>query len=118
MHWKDLEVWKKSHLMALEIYKVTKCLPDDEKFRLTTQLCRSVSSVPANIVEGNARRSSKEYLQFLSRARGSLEETRYFLLLARDLGYLLSAQYEQLESICESVSRMLNGLMVAIEKKF
>ena len=117
MHWKDLEVWQKAHAMVLEIYKLSACFPSDERFRLTNQLCRAAVSVPANIVEGNSRRSTKEYVQFLSMARGSLEETRYYLLLSRDLGYGKTERYEQLESISESVSRMLNALLIALQKK-
>ena len=64
----------------------------------------------ANIVEGQSRNSTKEYIQFLYNARGSLEETRYFLLLAKDLNYLINTDYESLETEYEQVSRMLNGL--------
>ncbi len=117
MHWKDLEVWQKAHAMVLEAYRLTACFPDAEKFRLTSQLCKAAVSVPANIVEGNARRSTKEYVQFLYMARGSLEETRYYVLLAKDLGYLKTAQFDQLESRGESVSRMINALLRALSKR-
>jgi four helix bundle protein len=117
MHWKDLEVWQKAHAMVLEIYKLSAGFPSEERFRLTNQLCRAAVSVPANIVEGNARQSTKEYVQFLSTARGSLEETRYYLLLSRDLGYGKAEQFEQLESTSESISRMLNALLIAFRKR-
>jgi four helix bundle protein len=117
MHWKDLEVWQKAHSLVLEIYKLSAGFPGEERFRLTDQLCRAVVSVPANIVEGSARHSTKEYMQFLSTARGSLEETRYYLLLSRDLGYGKVEKYEQLESTSESISRMLNALLIALRKR-
>src|SRR6266513_1591015 len=86
--WKDLEVWKLAHSAVLRVYEITKFFPSDERFRLIDQLCRAAASVPANIAEGKGRSSLREYLQFLSIARGSVEEVKYFLLLARDLKYL------------------------------
>ena len=117
MHWKDLEVWKQAHSMVLDVYKFTRSFPQDEKFRITGQLCRAAASVPANIVEGNARQSVKEYVQFLYTARASLEETRYFALLAKDLGYFSQPNYEFLETRGRSVSLMLNALIRTLRKK-
>ena len=117
MHWKELEVWKLSHEMVLEVYRLTSFFPDHEKFRLTHQLCRAASSVPANIVEGNARHSRKEYIQFLVTARASLEETRYHSLLARDLRYLEIVDYDQLEAKAERISRMLNSFIRSLRSK-
>lgn len=117
MHWKELEVWKLSHEMVLEVYRFTSSFPDHEKFRLTHQLCRAASSVPANIVEGNARHSRKEYIQFLVIARASLEETRYHSLLARDLHYLGSLDYDQFEAQAERISRMLNSFIRSLRSK-
>src|SRR5262245_66549364 len=96
MHWKELEVWKLSHEMVLDVYRLTSCFPDHEKFRLTGQLCRAASSVPANIVEGNARYSRREYIQFLVTARASIEETRYLVMLARIFKYIVSLVYNYL----------------------
>ena len=117
MHWKELEVWKLSHEMVLEVYRLTSSFPDHEKFRLTHQLCRAASSVPANIVEGNARYSRKEYIQFLVTARASLEETRYHSLLAKDLCYLELVDFEQLEAKAERISRMLNSFIRSLRSK-
>ncbi|MDE3039490.1 MAG: four helix bundle protein [Nitrospirota bacterium] len=117
MHWKELEVWKLSHEMVLDVYRLTSSFPDHEKFRLISQLCRAASSVPANIVEGNARYSRKEYIQFLVTARASLEETRYHSLLTRDLCYLGSLDYDQFEGKAESISRMLNSLIRSLRVK-
>ena len=117
MHWRDLEVWKLSHEIVMDVYKLTSSFPDHEKFRLAGQLCRAASSVPANIVEGNARYSRKEYIHFLITARASLEETRYHGLLARDLQYIRSADYDQFEAKAEKISRMLNAFLRSLKAK-
>lgn len=115
--WKELQVWQKAHALVLKVYQLTAGFPSAEKFRLTDQICRSAASVPANIVEGQARKTTKEYVHFLYNARGSLEETRYHLLLATDLGLLDSDAYVQLEKEYETVSKMLNGLIQSLKRR-
>jgi len=115
--WKELKVWQKAHSLVLEVYKLTAEFPNVERFRLTDQLCRAASSIPANIVEGQARQTTKEYIHFLYNARGSLEETRYHLLLARDLELLDSDRYATLETDYKAVSKMLNGLIQSLRRK-
>ena len=115
--WKELKVWQKAHGLVLEIYKLTATFPNVERFRLTDQLCRAASSIPANIVEGQARQTTREYIHFLYNARGSLEETRYHLLLAKDLKLLDSDKYARLEEDYKAVSKMLNGLIQALRRK-
>ena len=115
--WKELEVWRKAHGLVLEIYKLTATFPNDERFRLTDQLCRAAASVAANIVEGQSSQTTKEYIHFLYNARGSLEETRYHLLLAKDLELLDSDVYASLEKEYETVSKMLNGLIQSLRRK-
>ena len=111
MHWKELKVWEKAHELVIKIYKETAQFPKDEIYGLTSQLRRSSSSVPANIVEGQSRNTTKEYLQFLHNSRGSLEETRYHLLLSKELGYLSEEKYQSLENQYEEASKMLNSLI-------
>ena len=111
----SLEVWKKSHNLTLEIYKTTRVFPTDEKFRLGDQIRRSVASVPTNIVEGSSRSHIKEFKQFLNMAKASLEETKYHLLLAFDLGYLDEKSYEKLQTDSEEVGRMLSGLTKSLK---
>jgi four helix bundle protein len=72
--------------LVLQTYRVTDSFPDKEKYGIVSQVRRSAASVPADIAEGFGRRTTKELLQFLANANESLEETRYFLLLSRDLG--------------------------------
>ncbi|HEX2920277.1 MAG TPA: four helix bundle protein [Bacteroidales bacterium] len=114
--WKDLIVWQKAHLLVIEIYKLSHTFPDNEKFGLITQLRRSAMSVPSNIVEGKSKKTDKEFLSFLYNSRGSLEETRYHLLLAKDLGYNDEKQYNSVESLSTEVSFLLNSLITSISK--
>ena len=110
MTFRDLKVWQKSHDLTLRIYKITKHFPSEEKFCIISQLRRAASSIPTNIVEGFKRRSSKEYSYFLNIAESSLEETKYHLILSFDLKYLPDKDFKELESICNEIGRMLNGL--------
>lgn len=106
-----LEVWKESHKLVLSLYKITKKFPKEEQFRLVDQICRSASSVAANIVEGNSRQYKKEFLQFLYLSKGSLEETKYHLLLAKDLVYITSGEYDDFIDQCNLVGRLIAGLV-------
>ena len=115
MHWKDLKVWEKAHNQVLEVYRITSSFPKEELYALTNQLKRSSASVAANIVEGQSRNTTKEYLQFLYNSRGSLEEARYHLLLAKDLEYLAIDKYMHLENQYEEISKMLNSLISRIK---
>jgi len=114
MSYEELSVWEESHKLALKIYKLTKDFPKDERFRLVDQICRAATSVPTNIAEGTGRHSKKEFLQFLYIARGSIEETKYLLLLAKDLDYLNKITYSDLKEKCNKVGKMLNGLISSI----
>ena len=64
--WKDLDIWKIAHSLVLKLYEITKCFPNEERFRVTDQICRAAVSIPTNIAEGKGRRSLREYIQFLS----------------------------------------------------
>lgn len=90
-------------------YKVTRDFPHFEKYGLIVQLRRSATSVATNIVEGYKRKSAKDFSYFLNIADGSLEETKYHLLLACDLGYLEKSEYERLSKLADEVGRMLAG---------
>lgn len=107
----NLEVWQYSHQLTLAIYRITKSFPVEERYGLISQLRRSASSVPTNIVEGRGRFTRKEFINFLYIARGSLEETKYHLILARDLEYLPHSDFEALMNKCKKVGRMINGLI-------
>ena len=112
-----MRVWQKAHELVLQIYKVTSRFPKKEIYGLTNQIRRASASVPANIVEGYSRNSTKEYIKFLFNARGSLEEVRYFLYLAKDLQYLSEVDYTPLEESYKEVSKMLNRMLSTLKGK-
>ena len=107
----DLLVWQKAHALVLAIYQLTAAFPKPETYGLSLQMRRAAVSVPANIAEGFRRRSKPEKARFPNMAEGSLEETRYFLILTRDLGY---ADTAQLTTALEEVSRLLGAYTSAI----
>lgn len=113
----QLEVWQKAHELTMEIYNTSKNFPKEEQYQLTDQLCRSASSIPANIAEGQARQTTNEYLQFLYMTRGSVAEAKYHLLLAKDLSYLDEVEYQSLTEDYDSVGKMLNGLINSLKDK-
>ncbi len=106
----DLDIFKLSHSLALEIFQLTKTFPEEEKFGLISQMRRAAYSVPMNLMEGAHRLSSKEYRQFVGIARGSTGEMKYQLLLVRDLKYLSEQKYSNLVSKYERISQMLTNL--------
>ena len=83
----DLVVWQKAHAFVLNVYKITRQFPREETYGLTAQLRRAAVSVPANIAEGFKRRGRSDKARMMNIAEGSLEEARYYLRLANDLGY-------------------------------
>jgi four helix bundle protein len=115
MHWKGLRVWQETHQLVIDIYKMTQSFPKTEIYGLVDQLKRASFSVPANIVEGQSRNTTKDYLKFLYNSRGSLEEVRYFLLLAHDLKFISEKMYQEVETKYESSSKMLNSLISSLK---
>jgi len=104
-------VLNKSHSMVLKIYEMTMTFPKSETFGLISQIRRSAVSVPSNIAEGKARGSAKEFIRFLYIARGSLEEVKYQVLLSKDLNYISSEDYKEIDGLIHTVGRLLNGLI-------
>ncbi len=88
----DLLVWQKAHRIVLGVYQFSNGFPKSEMYGLTSQIRRAAVSIPANIAEGFKRRTRPEKIRFMNVAQGSLEETRYYLILARDLGYAGSTE--------------------------
>jgi four helix bundle protein len=113
----NLEVWKKAHQFTLIVYKLTRKFPPEEKYSLCDQLKRSAASVPTNIVEGNERNSKKEFIQFLYTSKGSLAESKYHILLSKDLGYINEEEYLQLIELANEIGKMLNGLISYLRSK-
>ena len=109
-----LEVWKKAHALTMSVYLLTKQFPKEEMFGLTSQIRRSVASIPTNIVEGQARQYAKEFKQFLYIAKGSLAETHYHLYLAKSLTYLNEETYIPLDNQIVSIKMMLAKLIKSL----
>ena len=99
----------------LKIYNITKGFPKEELYGLTAEIRRAAVSIPSNIVEGRARAGNKEYKRFLLISRGSLEEVKYQLLLAKDLQYLDSNTYNKIVNLMDEVGRLLNGLINSLK---
>lgn len=112
-----LDVWKKSVEMVTAIYEVTRTFPSDEKFGLVSQMRRAGVSIPANIAEGAARQTGKEFCQFLSIAQGSASELETELLIARNLGYVSQENYERVYQEINVIARMLVGLSRAVRNR-
>ena len=104
-----LQVWQKAHQYVLGIYRLTKQYPKEEVFALVNQMRRAAASITANIAEGFIRVSKKDKLHFYNIAQGSLEETRNFLLLSKDLGYIAESDYSDLKRDAAEISRMLRA---------
>jgi len=113
----DLTVWQEAHKLTLEVYKLTAKFPGSEKYGVVSQLRRCSSSVPANIAEGFGRATTRELLRCLQIARGELEETRYFVLLSRDLGYVTSEDCESNAQHCNSIGRLINALGSSLKRR-
>lgn len=107
---RDLTVWQKSMDLVVEVYRLSSYFPKSETYRLTSQLTRAAASVPANIAEGHARSTARDYGHFLSIAKGSLMETETFLMLAVRLGYLQEESSAPALRLVTEISKMLTSL--------
>ncbi len=103
---KDLIVWQKAHPWVLEIYHFTNSFPSGEQFGLVSQLRRGGVLIPTKISEGFKRKGNPDKARFYNIAQGSIEECRYYLILARDLGY---GDTITLEKNLEEISRLLEA---------
>ena len=106
---KDLDCWKKSIAFVTEIYRVSKNFPKSEMYGLTSQLRRSTISIPSNIAEGAARKSNKEFIQFLYIALGSVAESETQLVIASKLNYL--EDFDNLNNQINEIRRLIQGLI-------
>lgn len=109
----DLLAWQKSHALTLRVYRLTASFPKQELFGLTSQMRRAAVSTAANIAEGFSRRGRADKAKFMNIAQGSLEELRYYTILARDLEYLaLSEHWGDLDE----AARLLGAYAQALHK--
>lgn len=115
--YENLEAWKACHQFTLALYSRSQAWPPIERFGLTSQLRRAAWSAAANIVEGAARRGTRDFARFLNISVGSLAEAGYGLRLARDLGYLTGQQWEILEGARQSAARLTWRLYDGVRRK-
>ncbi len=116
-NYKELKVWQRAYKLCLEIYRITKGFPKDERYGLTSQIRRAAVSVPSNIAEGYGRKTTPEYIRFLYIAYGSNCELETQTLLSGDLGYIETGRLEILLGSIEEVERMLKALIKSLERK-
>ena len=114
--YRDLKVWQKGMDLAAACYLETKSLPVDERFGLVSQIRRAAVSVPANIAEGAARHSGKEFKYFLSNAQGSISELATELLIAQKLGYVNRRTFDLGNDELTSIGRMILGLSRSVNR--
>ena len=112
-----LEVWSRSVEFVTTVYPMSGNFPKEEKFGLTSQIRRAAVSIPANIAEGAARESPKEFVHFLSNAQGSASELATELLIAHRLGFLSENDYCKLNNELDNIGRMIFGLSQHIKRK-
>ncbi len=112
--YRNLKVWQKAVALATEVYRASGSFPKEEMYGLTAQLQRSIVSIASNIAEGAGRSHEKEFAQFLSIAYGSAYETETQLLIAKNLNYLSSTEFENLEKELAEVQKMLYSLKLKL----
>ena len=108
--YKDLLVWQKSVALVKQVYRISRQFPPDERFGLAIQVRRAAVSIPSNIAEGQARHSSKEFIQFLSHAEGSVAEVDTQLTLAMELAFCSRSELREALHLVLELRRMLNSL--------
>jgi four helix bundle protein len=113
--YRELAVWKKGMGLAKSVYTATGSFPDQEKFGLSSQMRRAAVSIPSNIAEGNARRSTADYVRFLNIAQGSCAELETQVLISADLGFLVETEAKVLVQTTDEIGRMLTGLVRSLK---
>ena len=108
---KKLDLWNAVMELAVAVYKITELFPKEERYSLTDQIRRAVSSVPGNTAEGAARQTKKEFINYFHMAQGSLSELDTHLELSRRLGYLAQESWASLDKQIERIDKMLSGLI-------
>lgn len=112
---RKLRVFADAHALTLAVYKDTRTFPRDEWYGLRLQMRRAAVSIPSNIVEGNARRTTREYVHFLNIAHGSAAELMYLVDLSTELRYLAGSVFKELNERCDRVCRQLQALLDRME---
>ncbi len=113
--YKKLKVREDAHKFNIDIYNITKKFPNNEQYGLTSQIRRSSSSIPTNIVEGCGQLDNGNLIRFLGIAKGSAFETEYQLLLSKDLNYMTNDEYKLLLAKIQSIIHMLIALIKSLK---
>lgn len=108
--YRDLIVWQKGMAFAASVYRLTRQMPKHEEYRISGQMIRAATSVPANLAEGHGRGTRRDYAHFVSIAKGSLAELETFLLLVAELDLAPTNATEPVLAQAEEVGRMLTAL--------
>ncbi len=116
-NYRDLVVWQRAVEFVAEIYRISAGFPPEERFGLTAQVRRASVSVSANIAEGSGRATSRDLLNFLSYARGSLKEAKSMVFVAQRLRFVSAADCVEAVRLADETSRMLTGLRASIAKR-
>ncbi len=115
--YKELLVWQKALLVTRNVYRLTRSFPSEERFGLIAQMRRAAVSIPSNIAEGQARRTTREFIQFLSHSEGSLAELETQMLISVDLAYCHKAEASPIFVDLDELRKMLNALRRKLERK-
>lgn len=115
--YRDLQVWQKAMDLCVEVHNAALVFPKQELFGLSAQLNRSVVSVPSNIAEGHGRRTTPDFIHFLSISRGSLNEVETQITLAMRYNYICQSDHDDLLERCGEIGRMINGLIDSLERR-
>ena len=110
----DLAIWQRSHQLVLRVYKMTSTFPKAELFGLCSQMRRAAVSVPANIAEGFKRQSRPDKARVMNIAEGSLEELKYYFILANDLGY---AETSAERAAADEIGKMLHAYIATVNSR-
>lgn len=113
--YRDLDVWKKSIELVKDVYMLVKTLPKEETYALSDQMRRSAVSIPSNIAEGSGRNGTKEYLQFLYIALGSLCELETQIIISKEIGYIKNI--EKLENDMMIIKKMIHSMITSLKVK-
>jgi four helix bundle protein len=116
-NYKELKVWQSSYQLCLDIYKITKGFPKEERYGMTSQIRRAALSIPCNIAEGYGRKTTPDYIRSLYIAYGSNCELETQILLSGDLGYMKAEELKKLQADIGGLDRMLKALIKSLENK-
>lgn len=114
----DLIVWQEGHKLVLEIYKISKKLPENERYGLVSQIQRASVSVTSNIAEGFGRRNQKEKIQFYYISHGSLTEVKNLTFILKDVNFISLDEYKEILELLIKTQMLLLGLIKKTKESY